>query len=70
MGKMLSRKHFRQVANVMKEAKDKVVQDCQPDALVALHHVADGLVQVFKEDNPRFNPDKFYDACGLQAPLR
>ena len=29
--------------------------------------VAKGMADIFSEDNPRFNVDRFYKACGIET---
>ncbi len=31
----------------------------------AIGNVVTGLCEVLKQDNPNFNSDKFYEACGI-----
>ena len=52
----LSRKNYEQIAAAISEIL------LEPDERVALVH---RLCREFAEDNPRFDPDRFADACGL-----
>ena len=51
----MTRKHYREFAAFIATLTDRVY---------ALK-VAEGFASVAKRDNPRFNAQKFYDACGL-----
>jgi len=49
---MLSRKYYEKIAFAIRTARDK-------------REVALNLCDYFMEDNPRFNPNRFLEACGF-----
>lgn len=51
----MTRKHFKEMAAYIASMSDRMA------ALAA----AEGFAMVAKKTNPRFNAQKFYDACGL-----
>ena len=52
---MLSRKHYKQLANVIKVSEYR--------GIILKKVLLDNLCIVLKQDNTRFNSDKFIDAC-------
>jgi hypothetical protein len=59
----MSRKHYRDVAEIIKTEVDRT----NPAGGVrpVLARVAGELASMFKRDNGNFNRDKFMEACGL-----
>ena len=55
----VSRKDFRMVADLIKN-----IEDPAKKAELAQHHA-----QIFKQQNPRFSPEKFYAAVGIDPSL-
>ena len=55
----VSRKDFRMVADLIKNIEDPAKR-----AELAQHHA-----QIFKQQNPRFSPEKFYAAVGIDPSL-
>ena len=57
-GEMFSRKDYKKIAGILSDAEDSMYQ-----------HVYRQLVYnfavMFKEENPRFGIDTFYNACNL-----
>jgi len=59
---MFTKQHYEQVAQVIKNTRDKyaglapIIQD----------ELAIKLADVFEKDNPRFDRDRFYLACGVK----
>jgi hypothetical protein len=53
----LARKHYERTAGVIRRASDA---DTVGDAVEA---VIVGMAETFAADNPRFDRDRFYDAC-------
>ena len=56
---MMTKKHFKALADVIKLAADSGMSQQQ------LRAIAVGIALVCKRDNPAFNRDKFIEACGL-----
>lgn len=58
---MLTRKHFQAIADCVSETLAT-----HPDSDVeTLHNVATELARMCKASNPRFNRERFLDACNL-----
>lgn len=53
---MLSRKHYKMIAEVLREAKDNNY---------GVEWVSKSLCYELKEDDPNFNRDQFLNACGV-----
>lgn len=62
----MTRKHFLQIAQAIRFARDAQVTDHDKALLEGMaHHIATTL----RHDNPRFDYDLFIRACGVkQAP--
>lgn len=39
----------------------------RPEAFAAIGHTASRIASALRRDNPRFNRERFMDACGLPA---
>lgn len=67
----MSRKHYREAAEIIKEVVDATPAHSDLQGFIATgrmqatRSIARGLAWMFAEDNPRFDRDKFFDACGL-----
>jgi hypothetical protein len=67
----MSRKHYRQAAELISNALESVSEDNDVEQAVrdkttaAVKDVADGLADMFRADNSRFNRSQFMAACGL-----
>lgn len=57
----MSKKHYEQVARIIREAKEKNKESAQN----AVDQVARELAIMFKMENANFNGVKFLNACGL-----
>lgn len=69
MASKFSQRHYEAIAELLRgvdDAIDEVEPDdqspYQADQHVGVHEVRMALVELFKQDNPRFNPDKFVKA--------
>jgi hypothetical protein len=58
----MTRKDYRAIAERLARSADKYQFD-EGRNIVA--EVVEDLVEVFGEDNPRFDADKFRKACGI-----
>jgi hypothetical protein len=56
----MTRKHYRQVAEMLKREIETYEHDVKTVA-----SIADSLATFFQADNPRFDRDKFLQAVGL-----
>lgn len=63
---MLSRKHYKAIAEIVKETSD---QHEHPDLYCWLasdtESLTNKLADYFAQDNPHFDRDRFLVACGL-----
>jgi len=51
------------MAQVIREEVDNF--DSIPEAMTAIHNITEGMAKVFKQDNERFDYERFISACGL-----
>lgn len=58
----MSRKTYEQVAEVIRQQVNEADQQA---TLSAIQSIADGLADLFRYDNPRFNRALFMEACDL-----
>ena len=57
----MSKKHYEQIARIIREAKDRNDKSSQ----VAVDEVAKEMAVTFKMDNSNFNGVRFLNACGI-----
>ena len=65
----MSRKHYREVAAIIKEQWDYslTLEKSQGETVRAvLDSVASNLATMFRIDNSNFNRDQFLEACGVK----
>jgi hypothetical protein len=64
---MLTKKHFAQVAEIIQENANMVGpnEDFDHGASYAVKQVARELASLFAEQNPRFDKNRFFSACGI-----
>ena len=55
----MSQKDYKAIAEIIKEAKS--IRGHKTDN-IEVRHIISGLINVFKADNPLFNPEKFKKA--------
>lgn len=55
----MTRKDYKVIAQAIADSREKYGDDVTVAKLIGV------LGSRLKEDNPRFNPDKFWQACGL-----
>ncbi len=58
---MMTRKDYVEVARILKQYKTTSVFDEQDEELFA--DLVDNFSFMFEKDNPRFNSEKFLEAC-------
>ncbi|MCU1271133.1 MAG: hypothetical protein JWN74_2427 [Acidobacteriaceae bacterium] len=67
----MTRKHFRQIADALRYMRKIEIDDVEMSAtgvrVVKFSSVVDALAGILAESNPRFNRDKFLEACGIGA---
>ena len=56
---MMTRKDYVETAQILKD-HDDLVED------IILHSIAQDFANYFKKDNPRFDENRFFIACGLE----
>ena len=59
----MTRKDYVAMAQVIREEVDNF--DSIPEAMTAIHNITEGMAKVFKQDNERFDYERFISACGL-----
>lgn len=55
----MTRKDYKIIAQAIADSREKYGSTMEVAKLIGV------LGSRLKEDNPRFNPDKFWQACGL-----
>jgi hypothetical protein len=66
----ITRTHHKDVAKLIRReveaTKDNPAPHVAEDQILAkIDTIAEGLADLFAQDNPRFNRDLFYKACGV-----
>lgn len=62
---MLTRKHYEAIAEILSEHKD----DSQYSTVIderRVESISLSLADYFEKDNPRFDRDRFLEACGVE----
>ena len=62
---MLTRKVFKQVAASVKKSVDKADETLDINLYKFAGEMANELADYFERENPRFDRDRFFNACGL-----
>ena len=62
---MLTRKVFEQIAASVKKTVDKADATNNAELHGFAEEMACELAEYFRRENPRFDHDRFYQACGL-----
>jgi hypothetical protein len=60
---MLHRKDYKKVADILKKTTEGLQNNTIDEPV---RYIAHNLANMFKEDNPLFDYNKFFVACGLQ----
>ena len=63
---MLTRKVFEQVAGSVKKSVDKARETKDLKLRHFAYDMAMELADYFEKENPRFDRDRFFNACGLR----
>lgn len=61
---MLTKKHFKAIAEIIRTSRDVIITYTS-NKPIAECDVAEHLADYFATQNPRFDRQKFLDACGL-----
>ena len=64
----MTRKVFEQVAASVKNSVDKADETLDANLYGFAAEMANELADYFQKENPRFDRDRFFDACGLGGP--
>jgi hypothetical protein len=65
---MLSRQHYQNIAAAIKGSRDTCGDTGMAgDALSVVDDLAHAIANYFQSDNPRFDRDRFFTACGLNG---
>lgn len=68
----MTRKHFQQIADAMQSLRKFEVNDAELSETVAhavrYSSVVDALAKVCAESNPKFDRNRFLEACGIGTP--
>jgi len=64
----VTKQHFEMAARILSKANKDLREDCVPDGWYSLivRDIARDFADVFAEENPRFNRDRFMVACGIE----
>ena len=66
---MLTRKVCEQVAASVKKSVDKADETLDANLYGFAAEMANELADYFQKENPRFDRDRFLDACGLGSRI-
>ena len=66
---MLTRKVFEQIAASVKKSVDKADETLDTNLYGFATEMAHELADYFQKENPRFDRERFLDACGLGSRL-
>lgn len=63
----MTRKHYQETADIIRSISQDYSAADSPDPLfpLAMRAMAGRLASVFELDNPRFDRDKFMEACSI-----
>lgn len=61
---MFTRKHYKAIAKITDSKTCVQILSDNPFDYLLKNQVIDALADMFEEDNPRFDRDKFIKACG------
>jgi hypothetical protein len=59
----MTRKHYEQLAKMIRQHR----QDDDGTNSATIASIADSLACICESDNPRFNRETFFTACGMDA---
>lgn len=59
----MSKKDYIKIAGLIASFKYVAVKANNNAAISFIDNFENAMCELFKEDNPRFNPDRFHEAC-------
>lgn len=60
----MTRKHYKAIAKIVKESSERTFdENYKQSYVISRNTLIDELCIIFKQDNARFNKDKFVEAC-------
>lgn len=62
----MSKKDYIKFAAMIKERMPEAKQLIRPDSFIMLDEIARAMADIFQDDNPNFNRDRFLKACGIE----
>ena len=67
MATMYQKRHYEDVARMLREAKASMLVSCREDTLAAWEHTVCLFTARFQRDNERFNTSRFMEAVGYRT---
>ena len=61
----MTKKDYIKIAKVINNELKEWDKGLTPQVESSINNIAIGLANVMKEDNPRFNKIRFFEACGF-----
>ena len=63
----MTKKHFEAIASVLAGEIALAANRGDPEQFRAVNNICRSLADLFKQDNARFDRERFYTACGLRS---
>ena len=63
----MTQKDYILLAAALREQRPIGQEDCKLACLVQWERDVDAIAEALEQDNPRFDRDKFLDACGYEV---
>lgn len=67
MATMYQKRHYEDVARVLREAKASMLVSCREDTLAVWNHTALLFATQFARDNAQFSHSRFLEAAGYRV---
>ena len=67
MAKMYQKRHYEDVARMLREAKASMLVSCREDTLAAWEHTVCLFTARFARDNAQFSHSRFLEAAGYRV---